>query len=46
MAKAKKAAKERPKNYNEKLSIKGSFADVFKVIKKNKEEKQISGDKK
>ncbi len=24
-----------------KLSIKGTFADVFKVIKKNKEEKQV-----
>ena len=39
MSKAKKAAKERPVKYNEKLSIKGSFADVFKVVKKNKEQK-------
>lgn len=40
MAKAKKALKERPKKYDEKLAIKGSFVDVFKVVKKNKEDKQ------
>ena len=42
MAKAvkKKAAKKRPDKYDEKLAIKGSFADVFKVVKKNKENKQ------
>lgn len=39
MAKAKKTAKARPAKYNDKLSIKGSFADVFKVVKKNKEDK-------
>lgn len=39
MAKAKKASKPRPKKYNEKLAIKGSFTDVFKVVKKNKEDK-------
>ena len=39
MTKAKKAKKARLKNYDEKLSIKGSFADVFKIVKKNKEEK-------
>jgi hypothetical protein len=39
MAKAKKAAKPRAKKYEEKLSIKGSFSDVFKVVKKNKEQK-------
>ena len=26
--------------YDEKLAIKGTFADVFKVVKKNKEEKK------
>ncbi len=39
MAKAKKTSKPRPKQYEQKLAIKGSFADVFKVVKKNKEEK-------
>lgn len=39
MAKAKKTAKPRPKKYDEKLAINGSFADVFKVVKKNKEGK-------
>lgn len=34
----KKEAKPRPTKYDEKLSIKGTFADVFKVVKKNKEE--------
>lgn len=32
--------KTRPKKYDEKLSIKGTFADVFKVVKKNKKEKK------
>ena len=41
MAKAKKAKKARPKNYDDKLAINGSFADVFKVVKKNKEEKAV-----
>lgn len=41
MAKAinKKPSKQRPDKYDEKLAIKGTFADVFKVVKKNKEEK-------
>lgn len=36
----KKNTKKRADKYDEKLSIKGTFADVFKVVKKNKEEKQ------
>ncbi len=41
MAKAvKKKSSKRPDKYDEKLAIKGKFADVFKVVKKNKEEKQ------
>lgn len=39
MAKAKKAKKARLKEYDEKLAIKGTFVDVFKVVKKNKEQK-------
>lgn len=39
MAKAKKSLKPRAKKYEQKLAIKGTFADVFKVVKKNKEEK-------
>jgi hypothetical protein len=42
MTKAKKKAatpKPRADKYDEKLAIKGSFADVFKVVKKNKEDK-------
>lgn len=39
MAKASKPKKERAKKYEDKLAVKGSFADVFKVVKKNKEEK-------
>lgn len=31
--------KSRADKYDEKLAIKGSFADVFKVVKKNKEDK-------
>jgi hypothetical protein len=40
MAKAvnKKPTKPRSNKYDEKLAIKGTFADVFKVVKKNKEE--------
>ena len=34
----KKDTKKRADKYNEKLAIKGTFADVFKVVKKNKEE--------
>ena len=37
MAKTKK--KTRAKNYDDKLAIKGDFVGVFKVVKKNKEEK-------
>lgn len=36
----KKPTKKRATKYDEKLAIKGTFADVFKVVKKNKEEKQ------
>ncbi len=39
-AKNKTPKKQRAKKYEEKLAIKGSFADVFKVVKKNKEEKK------
>jgi len=40
MAKASKK-KERPEKYEEKLALKNtSFKDVFKVIKKQKEDKQ------
>jgi hypothetical protein len=38
--KNKKSKKVRAKKYEEKLAINGTFADVFKVIKKNKEEKK------
>ena len=31
MAKEKKAKKKRPSKYDEKLAIKGSFADVIKI---------------
>lgn len=34
----KKETKKRPTKYDEKLAIKGTFADVFKVVKKNKED--------
>lgn len=43
MAKAKKATqpgKKRSEKYDPKLSIKGNFEDVFKVVKKNKEDKK------
>lgn len=40
MAKPKKETKPRASKYDEKLSIKGTFKDVFKVVKKNKEDKQ------
>lgn len=41
MAKAinKKPKKQRASKYEEKLAINGSFAEVFKVVKKNKEER-------
>lgn len=35
-----KPKKQRAVKYEEKLAVNGSFADVFKVIKKNKEEKK------
>ena len=38
----KKEDKKRANKYDEKLAIKGTFADVFKVVKKNKEEKKPS----
>lgn len=37
---AKAAKKQRPEKYEPKLAINASFKDVFKVIKKNKEEKK------
>lgn len=40
MAKAEKkktTPKEQPKNYKEKVAIKGDFLDVFKVVKKDAE---------
>ena len=40
MAKEKKEVKPQPKEYNEKLAIKGSFLDVFKVVKKHKEQQR------
>jgi hypothetical protein len=41
MAKAiNKPKKARPNKYDEKLAIKGTFADVFKVVKKNKEDRK------
>ncbi len=38
MAKAKK--KKRAEKYDPKFGIKGNFEDVFKVVKKNKEDKK------
>lgn len=35
-----KAKKKRADKYETKLAVKGSFLDVFKVVKKNKEEKK------
>jgi hypothetical protein len=42
MAKEKKdnPKKERAEQYDPKLSVKGKFIDVFKVVKKNKEDKK------
>lgn len=41
MAKAKKSTAKKPRasKYDEKLSINSTFAEVFKVVKKNKENK-------
>ena len=40
MTKAKKVSKKRAKKYEQKLAVKGDFSDVFKVVKKNKEDKK------
>jgi hypothetical protein len=42
MAKEKKpkVKKERQKKYEQKFTIEGDFGDVFKVVKKNKEDNQ------
>lgn len=41
MAKAaKKAKKPRASKYEEKVAVDCTFADVFKVVKKNKDDKQ------
>ena len=40
-AKNDKPKKQRATKYDEKLAINGTFADVFKVVKKNKEEKKV-----
>ena len=40
MAKSAKNKTSRPYKYNEKPAINGTFADVFKVVRKNKEEKK------
>ena len=42
VVKKAKPKKERAEKYEEKLAVNGSFADVFKVIKKNKDEKKLS----
>lgn len=36
--------KKRAKKYEQPLAIKGEFADVFKVVKKNKEDKKKKPD--
>jgi hypothetical protein len=38
--KKEKPKKERPEKYEAKVAVKGSFLDVFKVVKKNKEDKK------
>lgn len=38
----KTESKKRPHKYEEKVAVKGTFADVFKVVKKNKEQKKKS----
>ncbi len=40
ISKQTKPKKTRAENYDEKLAVKGTFKDVFKVVKKNKEEKK------
>lgn len=44
MAKATK--KRQPTNYNEKVAIDGTFLDVFKVVKKDKERRTKTINKK
>ena len=39
-SKQEKPKKQRADKYDQKLAIKGSFTDVFKVVKKNKEDKK------
>ncbi len=46
MSKAAKPKKPRAKKYDEKVAVEGTFADVFKVVKKNKEDKQAKGNEK
>ena len=36
---AKSSKKKRPDKYEAKVAIQGKFKDVFKVVKKNKEDK-------
>ena len=40
MSKAAKPKKPRAKKYDEKVAVECTFADVFKLIKKNKEDKE------
>jgi hypothetical protein len=37
-----KPKKERPKKYESKFAVKVDFSDVFKVVKKNKEDRKKS----
>ena len=43
--KIKEAKKKRANKYEEKLAIDGTFDDVFKVMKKHKEEKKYNYNK-
>jgi len=40
MAKSSDKKKKRPDKYEQKLAVQGKFKDVFKVVKKNKEDKR------
>lgn len=40
---SKAEKKKRPTGYEEPLAIKGEFLEVFKVVKKNKEQKAKTG---
>ncbi len=42
----KTAKKKEPNNYAQKVAIKGSFLEVFKVVKKDKERKAKANKKK